>query len=105
MCDHDHHPKPVEPRHGSALEHGEAHAQDHAQWSRRDFLTGMGLAAAGGAIVLSGTPVRAFGRTPLLAHLRNLGQEGAARQRFEEVLRRFPGSAASAMAEERLATG
>ena len=32
----------------------------------------MGLAAAGGAIVLSGTPVRAFGQTPLLKHLRNL---------------------------------
>ena len=32
----------------------------------------MGLATAGGAIVLSGTPVRAFGHTPLLQHLRRL---------------------------------
>ena len=57
---------------GSSLEHGEAHDQDHTQWSRRDFMTSMGLAAAGGAMVLSGTPVRAFGQTSLLAHLRHL---------------------------------
>ncbi len=35
-------------------------------------MTSMGLAAAGGAMMLSGAPVRAFGHTPLLAHLRNL---------------------------------
>lgn len=32
----------------------------------------MGLAAAGGAMVLGGTPVRAFGQTSLLRHLRRL---------------------------------
>ncbi len=32
----------------------------------------MGLATAGGAILLGGTPVRAFGQTPLLQHLRRL---------------------------------
>ncbi len=72
MCDHPPTPKPAATRYGSCLEHGEAHAQDHARWSRRDFLSGMGLAAAGGALVLGGTPVRAFGQTPLLAHLRRL---------------------------------
>ncbi len=35
-------------------------------------MTSMGLAAAGGALVLGGTPVRAFGQTSLLAHLRHL---------------------------------
>ncbi len=72
MCDHSSTPKPAAPRYGSCLEHGPAHARDHAFWSRRDFLSGMGLAAAGGAFLLGGTPVRAFGQTPLLAHLRAL---------------------------------
>lgn len=78
MCDHEHNPqfskspKRIGMRLGSSLEHGEAHAQDHTQWSRRDFMTSMGLAAAGGAMVLGGAPVRAFGQTPLLAHLRTL---------------------------------
>ena len=78
MCDHEHNPlSSKSPRRfgmriGSSLEHGEAHAQDHTQWSRRDFMTSMGLATAGGAMMLSGAPVRAFGQTPLLAHLRNL---------------------------------
>lgn len=75
MCDHDHSPQPATPRHGSCLEHGEAHAADHARWSRRDFLSGMGLAAAGGAIMLGGHPLRAFGQTPLLEHLRTLENE------------------------------
>ncbi len=73
MCDH--HTPPFsksKARFGSSLEHGAAHAHDHTQWSRRDFMSSMGLAAAGGAIVLSGTPVRAFGQTPLLKHLRHL---------------------------------
>ena len=74
MCDHQHKPQfsKTTSRFGSSLEHGEAHAQDHDLWSRRDFMTTMGLAAAGGAMVLGGTPVRAFGQTPLLAHLRHL---------------------------------
>ncbi len=76
MCDH--HVSQFSrshPRFGSCLEHGEAHAQDHARWSRRDFMTTMGLATAGGAVFMSGTPIRAFGQTSLLAHLRNLESE------------------------------
>jgi uncharacterized protein (DUF1501 family) len=67
MCDH-HRPVRPAPRYGSALEHGEAHTRDHAAWSRRDFLTGLG-AAIGGAFVLGGAPIRAFGASPLLAQL------------------------------------
>ncbi|MEZ4703168.1 MAG: DUF1501 domain-containing protein [Rhodothermales bacterium] len=67
MCDH--HATRTAPPPGSALEHGEAHSRDHAAWSRRDFLTGLG-AAVGGAFMLAGTPVRAFGTSPLLAQLR-----------------------------------
>ena len=55
-------------RHGAALEDGAAHEQDHRNWSRRDFLSGLGL-AAGGAFMLGGTSVKAFGATPLLSQL------------------------------------
>jgi len=53
-------------RFGSALEHGEAHAREHRQWSRRDFLSASGLLGAG-SLLLGGLPVRAFQPTPLLA--------------------------------------
>ena len=73
MGDHKTSPlSPSHPRFGSCLEHGRAHTQDHAQWSRRDFLTSMGLATAGGAIVLGGTPLRAFSQSSLLHHLHRL---------------------------------
>ena len=58
------------PRYGSCQEHGCAHTEEHRAWSRRDFMTGLGL-AAGGTMVLGGTPVHAFARSPLLAHLRH----------------------------------
>ncbi len=60
----------ISPRPGSRLEDGSDHDEDHAGWSRRQFLTGMGLAAASTALAVSGTPVRAFARSPLLAGLR-----------------------------------
>lgn len=66
----DHERAKCKGRPGACLEHGEAHATDHTQWSRRDFLSSMGLTAAGGAVLLSGSPVRAFSQTPLLEHLR-----------------------------------
>ncbi|MFQ5568590.1 MAG: DUF1501 domain-containing protein [Rhodothermales bacterium] len=72
MCKHSTAPNPAAPRHGSCLEHGHAHTRDHARWSRRDFLTTMGLATAGGALIMGHAPMRAFGQTPLLAHLRRL---------------------------------
>ena len=55
-------------RNGAALEHGAAHAQDHKQWSRRDFLRGLGL--TGGAFMLGGTALNAVGASPL-AYLLN----------------------------------
>ncbi|WP_456424642.1 DUF1501 domain-containing protein [Rhodocaloribacter sp.] len=59
-------------RYGSRLEHGPAHTEEHRRWSRRDFLTGLGLAAAGGTLMLGGTPVKTFARSPLLSELRRL---------------------------------
>ena len=49
-------------RHGSCLEHGHAHTQDHARWSRRDFLSRLGMAAAGVSFTLHGRTLSAFGR-------------------------------------------
>ena len=71
MCDHSHSDRSVT-RHGSCLEHGAAHTSDHARWSRRDFLASMGLAAAGGAVMLGGTPVKAYGNSSLLHALNRL---------------------------------
>ena len=56
------------PRHGYRLEHGKAHSKDHATWSRRDFLSGLGLSVAG-AVTLAGTPVRTFASSSLLHQL------------------------------------
>lgn len=59
------------PRHGYRLEHGKAHTRDHAMWSRRDFLAGLGLSVAG-AVTLGGTPVQAFTGTTLADQLNML---------------------------------
>lgn len=60
------------PRYGSRLAHGEAHSRDHACWSRRDFMSTLGLAAVGGSFLIGGTPVRAFGQSALLSRLQAL---------------------------------
>ncbi len=53
---------------GATLEHGEAHTNDHRQWSRRDFLSASGLFGAG-SLLLGGLPLRGFQPTPLMAAL------------------------------------
>jgi uncharacterized protein (DUF1501 family) len=58
-------------RRGSRIEDGAAHTRDHLYWSRRDFLTRMGMGVAGASIMLNGSPVRAFGHAPLLQALKN----------------------------------
>ncbi|MBO6576129.1 MAG: DUF1501 domain-containing protein [Rhodothermales bacterium] len=65
MCTHHHHG----PRHGSRLEDGHAHSEDHHAWSRRDFLGSVGLTAALGGMALGGVPVRAFAQTGMLSRL------------------------------------
>jgi len=67
MCDHQHHS-----HRAVALEQGQAHDDDHAAWSRRDFLMQSGLVAVGGTIMLNGTPVKALGGSSLLDHLAQL---------------------------------
>ncbi len=53
-------------RKGSRFEHGLAHAHDHEAWSRRQFLSTMGLATGGLTLAGSAHPLRAFGNNSLL---------------------------------------
>lgn len=70
MCNH-HSKTNSKGRTGSSLKDGAAHVTDHLSWSRRDFMTGM-TAAVGGSFVIGGTPVSAFGRSPLFEKLRKV---------------------------------
>ena len=59
------------------LEHGHAHDEDHAAWTRRDFLVRSGLAAAGASMLLGSAEAhaatsRAFEAPGLLGRLRSL---------------------------------
>ena len=67
MCQHDHHA----PRSGRAisLDHGAAHDHDHVAWTRRDFLSSLGLGMAGAAVYVGATPARAFAGSPLMGAL------------------------------------
>ena len=62
MCDHKI-DKPI----GSALEHGKAHNENHKKWSRRSFLTSLGLATAGSGFI-GNLPLTS---SPLVAALAN----------------------------------
>ena len=55
---------------GERLEDGRLHSDHHQRWSRRQFIRGIGLGTAGAAIKLGGVPVRSYGASPLLNHLR-----------------------------------
>jgi len=57
---------------GSAIEHGAAHAKDHLVQSRRSFLQTLGIAGLGSSIMLGGTPIKAFGGSPVLQSLMDL---------------------------------
>ena len=57
-------------RHGSTLSHGKAHAQDHQNWSRRNFLRNLGI-VGGTSMLLGKIPVSAIGASPLTAALMN----------------------------------
>ena len=70
MCNHSSRPN-RRPRLGYRLADGKAHTRDHAAWSRRDFLSGLGLSVAG-AMTLGATPVRAFTGSSLMQELSKL---------------------------------
>ncbi len=69
MCDHHHKPKLKKNRHGSSLEHGEAHEEDHNSWTRKNFLSTLGIGAMGSGLMLGGLPVNAMARTKFLNRL------------------------------------
>ncbi len=69
MCDHHHKPKLKQNRHGSSLEHGEAHEEDHNSWTRKSFLSTLGIGAMGSGLMLGGLPVNAMARTKFLNRL------------------------------------
>lgn len=58
------------PRHGSILQHGDAHTREHQLWSRRDFLSATGIMGAG-SLMMGNIGLRAFQPTPLMASLAN----------------------------------
>lgn len=68
MCD-KHTTNEATQRKGSRLADGHAHTDAHL-WSRRSFLSTMGLASIGGTFMLAGRPVHALGNTPLTERLR-----------------------------------
>lgn len=69
MCNHDHNHQHKNCRHGSSLEHGEAHSHDHQAWTRRSFLSTLGIGALGSGLMLGGMPVNAMARTKFLNRL------------------------------------
>lgn len=68
MCDNHNHTKPKN-RHGSSLEHGEAHEHDHHSWTRKSFLSSLGIGALGSGLMLGGLPINAMARTKFLNRL------------------------------------
>ncbi|RNC79597.1 MAG: DUF1501 domain-containing protein [Balneola sp.] len=71
MCNHHNHSnkKTISNRHGSSLEHGQAHEQDHQSWTRRSFLSTLGIGALGSGFMLGGLSVNAMARTKFLNRL------------------------------------
>lgn len=71
MCDHHNHKKTNlnHNRHGSSLEHGQAHEHDHQNWTRRSFLSTLGIGALGSGFMLGGLSVNAMARTKFLNRL------------------------------------
>lgn len=69
MCNHNHSSNTKKNRHGSSLEHGEAHEHDHNNWTRRSFLSTLGIGALGSGLMLGGLSVNAMARTKFLNRL------------------------------------
>ena len=67
MCNH--HKENKKP-HGSALEHGKAHQQNHQVWSRRMFMRNLGIAGSV-SLMLGKTPITAMSSSPLSWGLTN----------------------------------
>ena len=60
------------PRIGSALQHGQAHSEDHRRWTRRDFLQRMSTSGVAASFMLGQIPVQAYARHPVFNALRDI---------------------------------
>ena len=74
---------------------GHAHERDHAVWSRRDFLTRMGLAAAGTVLTVGNHTVSAFGQSRLLGALQQAASDRILVLSKGEVVAEFEGERAT----------
>lgn len=74
MCNHHKDQKAKNKRHGSALEHGQAHTKDHQMWSRRTFMRNLGIAGSM-SMMLGKLPLTALGANPLSAALNNTNSD------------------------------
>ncbi|MCB0636676.1 MAG: DUF1501 domain-containing protein, partial [Lewinella sp.] len=70
MCHHDKKQPNPKQRHGSAIEHGQAHQRDHQEWSRRTFLRQMGIAGTA-SFLLGKMPITALASSRLALALNN----------------------------------
>ncbi|HMS51027.1 MAG TPA: DUF1501 domain-containing protein [Chitinophagales bacterium] len=59
-------------REGQTINNAHAHTCDHAMWSRRNFISSLGLASVGAAFAVGGNPLKALGGTSLLNMLSTL---------------------------------
>lgn len=64
MCNHDKHNNNKKTKRGIALAHGQAHQQDHQNWSRRTFLRQLGVAGTA-SFLLGKMPLTAITSSPL----------------------------------------
>lgn len=58
-------------RPGRSLADQQAHEHDHEKWSRRGFLSTLGMGLLGSAISWNGLPLQALGKSPFLDQLAN----------------------------------
>ena len=65
----------ADPRKGTCQHEGEIHNEDHALWSRRQFMLTSGLASLGSALFAGNMPVQALANSPLLEAIANADNE------------------------------
>jgi|GEM_PF-39320 len=70
MCDNHNLDNKNPKKRGIGLEHGQEHTKDHNRWSRRDFMTTMGI-AGGVGMFMNSLPIKALSSTPLAMSLSN----------------------------------
>lgn len=69
MCDSKKHSPLSHNRKGASLQDGQAHGQDHKEWTRRSFLSSLGFGAVAGSMMLGGMPVSTFARSKFFNRL------------------------------------